>query len=132
VVIENEKPVPIIEDENKVNDEEQKFIEDELKYTKDNNTIRATLKTIGPPTNIKFTSFAKVCLIFVNSPNPSKSITEQICQETGMSAKDVKWTFIKLRHNFEAKKGEHVDPITVFEMLKLVSRKRSKDDVFVF
>lgn len=100
--------------------------------TEDNDKPKVTFKTIGPPTNIKFTNLAKVCLLFLNSPTPSKSTIEKICQETGMSAKDVKWIFIKLRHNFEAEKGEHVDPISVFEMLKHVGSTRLTDDVFVF
>merc|ERR1719319_1880735 len=75
---------------------------------------------VGPKVTISTENYENLSLKFVSSPNPSRAMMQDLSQETGMSVKDVKWTFIKLRHKFQQKKGEDVDWEAVQELLHYV------------
>merc|ERR1719509_281106 len=61
---------------------------------------------IGPSIEMNTSDFAMLSLLFSGNPNPSKSEIEYISEDTEISSKDIKWTFIKLREKFQTKKGE--------------------------
>ena len=84
---------------------------------------------IGPKISIKLSNFEMQSMMFSTFPTPSKSVMEDICDDTDMTPKDVKWTFLKLRHKFNHIKGEEVSKEDVNEMINTAKSHYKKDDI---
>jgi len=54
--------------------------------------------SIGPKLSIDRSAFRQLAVLFMKSPIPSNFDLSNISRATGVSAKDVKWWFIKIRH----------------------------------
>merc|ERR1719445_2821602 len=61
---------------------------------------------IGPKITISKTAYGQLSELFLKSPIPSNSELASISKTTEVSAKDVKWWFIKIRHKVKVKKVE--------------------------
>ena len=85
--------------------------------------------SIGPKIIIERSNFEMLSQMFATHPNPSKSVMEDICDDTEMTAKDVKGTFFKLRHKFDHKKGKQVNTEEVKKMIQTVRARFKKDDL---
>ena len=84
---------------------------------------------IGPKISIKLSNFEMQSMMFSTFPTPSKSVMEDICDDTDMTPKDVKWTFLKLRHKFNHIKGGEVSKEDVNEMINTAKSHYKKDDI---
>ena len=62
--------------------------------------------SIGPQMSISRTAFKQLSALFLKSPIPSNSELASISKTTDVSAKDVKWWFIKIRHKVKINKVE--------------------------
>jgi len=61
---------------------------------------------IGPKITISRAAYGKLSELFLKSPIPSNSELASISKSTEVSAKDVKWWFIKIRHKVKVNKVE--------------------------
>ena len=62
--------------------------------------------TIGPKITIPRAAYKQLSELFLKSPIPSNSELASISKTTEVSAKDVKWWFIKIRHKVKVNKVE--------------------------
>ena len=76
-------------------------------------------------------NFETLSHMFVVSPNPPRSVMEDISEDTEMSVKDVKWTFIKLRNKFQHNKGKEVNKEAVDNMVNSTKETYQHDDYFL-
>jgi len=84
---------------------------------------------IGPKIFLKRSNLEMLSMMFSTFPTPSKSVMEDICEDTEMTPKDVKWTFLKLRHKFNHTKGIEINKEDVNEMINTVRSSYKKDDI---
>jgi len=84
---------------------------------------------IGPKIFLKRSNFEMLSMMFSTFPTPSKSVMEEICDDTEMTPKDIKWIFVKLRHKFDHRKGVEINQEGVNEMINTVRSHYKKDDI---
>jgi len=60
--------------------------------------------SIGPKLSVDRNSFKQLAALFLKSPIPSNCDLANISKGTGVTAKDVKWWFIKIRHRVKVNK----------------------------
>merc|ERR1719509_388776 len=90
-----------------------------------------TLIPVGPKISIKMKNFEMLSRMFVVSPNTPRSVMEDISEDSEMSVKDVKWTFIKLRHKFQHNKGDEVNKEAVQDIINTFKGTYQNEDYFV-
>jgi len=79
--------------------------------------------SIGPKMTISKQAFKQLSALFLKSPIPSNSELASISKSTEVSAKDVKWWFIKIRHKVKMNKVEKDDVRNYLDSVRICNFK---------
>merc|ERR1719186_1101194 len=85
---------------------------DSDKSENNEDSFKKFIVPLGPEINISRSNYEMLSSIFIQSPNPSDDVIQDIAEDVEMSWKDIKWFFIKLRCKFQyniEEEGSEVD-----------------------